>query len=545
MANWQMVSGSTQRTDWSRNGSCAMQLIGNSRIQQIDIPVQPDSEYRLWMRAANVKGGAGHPSNVRYRMWVNDSLVYEETNGSIDPSWRGKSADFNTGSWETISVSFSCYRTGVQGYLIDDVALVEHDANMPVMINAEIFDSEALVPGIDNEDYVLIAFSELMNKVKLHYHTGGGPAINNLDNVLPLNNGHSWLNYAGAAGATEWNARGDSLRIYFTRGHPWASIVPGDTISANGMTICDEWGNPLAGSVAVTGSFGGEYGCIAGTVSPNNYAPIPDSSGTIITILETGQADTTGFRLGDFLLENVLADTYEMSAARYPFFPETLQVTVEAGGTTMVEISLDAFCIEPPFSTDFEDNGAGCCASFTGTNIGGQPWEWQVGDPAHSGVMEWGHEVGGEMCLSCLYVPPIDLSLTSSAELSFYHRYSRYPMGTFTREVQVSRDGAVWNTEASYSAMSNDWHAASVDLAAYEGDTVFVRYAYEANITMFDAWHVDDLRISAGGDRWPFTVKEQNGQIFLWQNRPNPVGGGVTKISYAIPQSTQVDLRLY
>ena len=111
IANWQMVYGSAQLTDYSRSGAYAMKLVdGDSAcIQQINIPVSQNTNYRLWIWAAMRSGGTSYPSNVRFRIWVNNTLVLEENNSGLGMKWVGRNASFNSGSASAISVSFSCF----------------------------------------------------------------------------------------------------------------------------------------------------------------------------------------------------------------------------------------------------------------------------------------------------------------------------------------------------------------------------------------------------------------------------------------------------
>ena len=528
LANWQIVSGYAILTDYCRSGDYAVKLVDStSRIQQNSIPVSTDTDFRLWMWASPYLGGTSYSSNVHYLMWVNDSLIYEETNGSIGPVWNGKYVDFNTGSAETLSISFSCYwSTENVGMVLDDIILVEKDTIPPVVLTAYASDNEASVPGIDDDDFVALAFSEPMNKVKLHWY------INNLDDVLMLNNNHTWLNHNGGAGVIEWSDIGDSLYIYFATGYPVASVFPGDTITPDALTICDEYGNSVANQVVLTGSFGGEYGHISGIVSPQFFAPLPDSSGVVVTVLETGQNATTDFVSGGYRIENIVTGDHEIIASRYLFIPETLQTTVTPNETTQVDFSLEKYYIKPPFFTDFEDDNAQFCGTYA--------WQWGHADESYSGLNVWWQWIGGEACSSYLYIPVIDLSSVYSANLSFYHLF--LGMGFFDRTVQVSLDAETWDSIASYSAATFMWLGDTIDLSPYAGDTIFVRFSYEAyNGGCSDQWYIDDFALFYSGS----VAETATGKkIFLSQNSPNPANF-TTKISYFIPRKTEVSLKIY
>jgi hypothetical protein len=117
----------------------------------------------------------------------------------------------------------------------------------PVPIEAVASDGSNLMPGIDEDDYIYISFDEPTNK----------PIINvfNINSVLALSDGNSWLDGFGELDTTYWNTVGYMLMI-----EPSVNIAPptvavGDTITPDGITITDEWGNAAVSSVVITGSF--------------------------------------------------------------------------------------------------------------------------------------------------------------------------------------------------------------------------------------------------------------------------------------------------
>jgi hypothetical protein len=127
------------------------------------------------------------------------------------------------------------------------VYLIHDDLTAPLFLSAEALDNANAIPGIDDDDQVLIQFSEPTNQ----------PVIDalNIDDVLSLSGGHTWKDAFGTIGAATWNPTGDRLLISLstTLGPP--TVAVGDTITPDGVTITDAIGNSSAAPVVITGSF--------------------------------------------------------------------------------------------------------------------------------------------------------------------------------------------------------------------------------------------------------------------------------------------------
>ncbi len=128
-----------------------------------------------------------------------------------------------------------------------DVYLVKVDTHGPAARNAVASDNINSVPGIDDDDQVVIAFDEPTDK----------PVIDalNIEDVLRLSGGHTWTDGFGNIGSAVWNAGGDMLLITLSTTLGAPTIAVGDTITPDGTTIRDEWGNPSGDPVVLTGSF--------------------------------------------------------------------------------------------------------------------------------------------------------------------------------------------------------------------------------------------------------------------------------------------------
>jgi hypothetical protein len=106
-------------------------------------------------------------------------------------------------------------------------------------------------PGIQAGDQVVIHFNVATN----------GPDINagNIDTVLALNNGHSWLDGSGAIGSGAWSTTtdtNDTLTITLSDATGVPSVVEGDTITLDGATIKNSKQIAIIGSGSLGGTFG-------------------------------------------------------------------------------------------------------------------------------------------------------------------------------------------------------------------------------------------------------------------------------------------------
>jgi hypothetical protein len=126
-------------------------------------------------------------------------------------------------------------------------SIFAHEGLGPVILSAEASDNVNLIPGIDDDDFVVMTFDEPTNRA----------AVNalNINSVLALSGGHSWLDGFGDLDTTYWNPLGDMLMIELSVNLGPPTVAVGDTVTPDGTTITDEWGNRAVSSVIITGSF--------------------------------------------------------------------------------------------------------------------------------------------------------------------------------------------------------------------------------------------------------------------------------------------------
>lgn len=105
-----------------------------------------------------------------------------------------------------------------------------------------------------------------------------------------------------------------------------------------------------------------------------------------------------------------------------------------------------------------------------------------------------------------------------ATRLRFWHRYateSGYDFG----KVQVSANGGAWTTLAQYSGTLSTWTQATIDLGAYAGQNLALRFQFTSDASLTgDGWYIDDVELD--GATTTFTMAKP---VAI-----SPVGGAVT-----------------
>nr|MDA3799056.1 immune inhibitor A [Kiritimatiellia bacterium] len=93
---------------------------------------------------------------------------------------------------------------------------------------------------------------------------------------------------------------------------------------------------------------------------------------------------------------------------------------------------------------------------------------------------------------------PVDLTSASLPALQFYHRYS-IENGYDNGVVEVSTDdGVTWEVPelVSYTGNSTEWSREQLDLSAYLGESIIVRFRIVTDGSVIrDGWYIDDVLI--------------------------------------------------
>jgi hypothetical protein len=81
--------------------------------------------------------------------------------------------------------------------------------------------------GIDNDDFVLLSFDTAVEVFSV--------SADNIDSLLHLSNGHSWLDGAGFIGSAQWNSAGTKLLITLSTQTALPTIRTNDTITCSSV----------------------------------------------------------------------------------------------------------------------------------------------------------------------------------------------------------------------------------------------------------------------------------------------------------------------
>lgn len=150
-----------------------------------------------------------------------------------------------------------------------------------------------------------------------------------------------------------------------------------------------------------------------------------------------------------------------------------------------------------------------------------------------------------------VYQYPFDLSMIQAAHISFWTRYFIQAEHDFGY-VEVSTDGGYsWQQRgAVYTGVQGQWKEEQRSLTAFCGagfDDVRIRFRLVSDsTTIFLGWFIDNVSIYpdeiTATTNWTGTQIPE--EFELYNNYPNPFNAK-TKISYSIPQSGIVVLKIY
>lgn len=271
MNHWEITTGSGDlMTDTMgvRNGNYSLLLHseGIDGFRQTGIPVESNTWYRLTVHS-KVKHDLDWSVICYYmyfwtKIYVNGEEIYWAHHNWYSSRWLQEDwTIFNTEANTLIDITIEKdafdFPPGTEGIVYDDIILAPYDTIRPVLLTAEASDGNNPVPGIDDDDYVTLAFSEPTNKIPVQraFDTHR-EIIHPIDIVFKLSNGHTWLNGNGEILKAVWNATGDTLIVYLSTDGGVPSIEVGDTIRPGRCKILDESGNPILRDIVVlTGTF--------------------------------------------------------------------------------------------------------------------------------------------------------------------------------------------------------------------------------------------------------------------------------------------------
>ncbi|HFD39136.1 MAG TPA: VWA domain-containing protein [Anaerolineae bacterium] len=178
----------------------------------------------------------------------------------------------------------------------------------------------------------------------------------------------------------------------------------------------------------------------------------------------------------------------------------------------------------PPVFSDDMESGTGHWNAET-------PWALTTAT-AHSASHAWTDSPSGDYdnnrntslrTANSILVP----TNVDTPVLSFWQQYdleSNYDYG----HVEVSTDGgANWTTLQSYTGDSNGWQQAEIDLSAYKGQHILLRFRLytDSNVTR-DGWYLDDISVGQdAGIKW----QAKNAIDQLYAGGSTSIGGGLQR----------------
>ncbi|MBK6899496.1 MAG: immune inhibitor A [bacterium] len=93
------------------------------------------------------------------------------------------------------------------------------------------------------------------------------------------------------------------------------------------------------------------------------------------------------------------------------------------------------------------------------------------------------------------------IAMPAGAKLAFWHKYT-LESGYDYAYVQVSTNNSTWTTVATYNGTLAAWTQAEVDLGAYAGQSVYLRFRLETDSSVvYDGWYIDDLVVTGLGSQ--------------------------------------------
>ncbi len=152
-----------------------------------------------------------------------------------------------------------------------------------------------------------------------------------------------------------------------------------------------------------------------------------------------------------------------------------------------------------PYGTDLESGGSEFLPSGT----------WALtSETAHSGSTSWSDSPGGNYANSTQYALTLKVDLAGGAAtrpaLSFWHQYG-FENNVDWGYVDVSTDGGTTFVPIyTVTGASGGWKQADIDLTAYRGQVLQVRWRVSTSAGgQADGWHVDDIALAENMESTP------------------------------------------
>ncbi len=354
------------------------------------------------------------------------------------------------------------------------------------------------------------------------YHMFGATDMGSIDLEVSTDDGTTWSSIWNQTGnqGNQWNAESISMtpyagesnvRLRFNRvtGSTWQADIALDQFEFSGSGAGPDTEAP--------------------TVPTNLTASnITDTTVDLSWNASTDNVGVTGYDVyeGATLLGNVAATTTQVTgltaATAYSFTVRARDaagnVSAASNAAAVTTTGGGGGCtggIGIPYAESFESS-FGVWTQSTADDInwtrdsGGTPSSNTGPSSGSSGafyiyVEASGNGTGYPNKQAILNSPCIDLSGETEASFNFdYHMFGATNMGSIALE--ASTDGNTWTSLWSQTGnQGNQWNAQSVDLAAYVGGTVELRFNRITGNTWQADIALDNISLTAGGDPNPPT----------------------------------------
>ncbi|HYF65691.1 MAG TPA: hypothetical protein VD886_22875 [Herpetosiphonaceae bacterium] len=217
---------------------------------------------------------------------------------------------------------------------------------------------------------------------------------------------------------------------------------------------------------------------------------------------------------------------------------ETVTITWQTNGAppdASYALEYTADCTITPTFTDTVENGAN---GWTVRHEGGLADWTRVVTKSHSPATSW--FASNEFSLSNQFLTSPDLAIGAGDRLFFAHQYN-LEAGYDGGVVELSDDGVVWfdlgldmvangynmiiDPQATtllagapaFSGASGGWLTTEVDLSAYAGKTVKIRFFQADDVgDAVEGWWVDDIEIKKVRAWVPIATSAPGATAFLW-----------------------------
>ncbi len=131
-----------------------------------------------------------------------------------------------------------------------------------------------------------------------------------------------------------------------------------------------------------------------------------------------------------------------------------------------------------------------------------------------------------------------------ASSLSFWHRFDIEDGWDYGR-VEISVDGGAWTSAASYTGTQTSWSQVQIDLSAYAGSEIAIRFAMDTDYSITrDGWYIDDVvLVGASGSGFAMVTPSPIAPLasavtgaqpeLVVANAANP-GGGATVYGFRV-----------